>query len=413
MSSSDPTSSAFLPARPLEARLDELSLQDIHEIRLLLTGDSVVDWHRLNLATPEDVRRLLRVNSIDIENPDDLARLQSLRTQAVHYLIEQLGLKVDDVIATGTSVLELPLLASGRGRLQRQACVLLKVMHIIYHLDARELRTLLTIPEHALYGLVEHSVMTLFDELRRSGVPVVEFSWSRKTQDSLITKLLVKRETSAARVFDRLRFRVVVERHDDLIPTLHVMLTRFIPFNYVVPGQTVNSLVDPAPLERRIASGQEVVTVPSAARDHPNEFSGQGYEVLNFVVDLPIRVDALLGTEERAARSGNVVFVLVEFQVMDRDQAATNELGENSHAQYKLRQHQRVRERLLRGPRKQAETSEPGEVEVDAAGRLVERSSALGPSERSGSFGPPSERSGTTPVDPGKPDGRGGPTRKP
>jgi uncharacterized protein (TIGR04552 family) len=394
MSPRDSTTSAFLPARPDATTIDDLHLQDVHEIRLLLTGDSVVDWHRLNLETPEDVRRLLRVNSIDIDNPDDLARLQSLRGQAVHYLTERLGLKVDDVIATQTSVLELPLLASGRGRLQRQACVLLKVMHIIYHLDARELRTLLSIPDNTLYELVERSVMTLFDELRKSGVPVVEFSWSRKTTDSLITKLLVKRETSAARVFDRLRFRVVVERHDDLIPTLHVMLTRFIPFNYVVPGQTVNSLVDPALLERRQNGIPEVGTVPSLARDTPNEFSGSGYQVLNFVVDLPVRVDALLGDEERAARSGNVVFVLVEFQVMDRGQALANEQGENSHSAYKLRQHQRVRERLLRGPRKNADATEG---DLDSGTRsLVERGGRLGASERSGAM-PPTDPSDGNP----------------
>jgi uncharacterized protein (TIGR04552 family) len=395
MSPREKATSAFLPARPDATTIDDLHLQDVHEIRLLLTGDSVVDWHRLNLETPEDVRRLLRVNSIDIDNPDDLARLQSLRGQAVHYLTERLGLKVDDVIATQTSVLELPLLASGRGRLQRQACVLLKVMHIIYHLDARELRTLLSIPDNSMYELVERSVMTLFDELRKSGVPVVEFSWSRKTTDSLITKLLVKRETSAAKVFDRLRFRVVVERHDDLIPTLHVMLTRFIPFNYVVPGQTVNSLVDPAMLERRLTGAPEVGTVPSSARGTPNEFSGSGYQVLNFVVDLPIRVDALLGAEERAARSGNVVFVLVEFQVMDRDQALANEQGENSHSAYKLRQHQRVRERLLRGPRKNADAAEG---DLDSGTRsLVERGGRLGASERSGAMPPGDPTDGTPP----------------
>ena len=52
---------------------------------------------------------------------------------------------------------------------------------------------------------VERSVADLFEQLRSSGVPVAEFAWSRKTKESLVTKLLVKRETSAARVFDRLR----------------------------------------------------------------------------------------------------------------------------------------------------------------------------------------------------------------
>src|SRR5690606_30773327 len=85
---------------------------------------------------------------------------------------------------------------------------------------------------------------SMFDELRTAGVPVVEFSWSRKSKESQLTKLLLKKETSAARVFDRLRFRLIVRDPEDLIPTLRIMLHRCIPFNYIVPDQTVNTLID-------------------------------------------------------------------------------------------------------------------------------------------------------------------------
>lgn len=352
-----PRASAFL-SEPRGARasvgrdLRSLGLQDVHEIRLLLNGDSVVDWHRLALSSAEDVRRLLAVNSIDIDNPEDLERLAALRMEAVRYIREVLSLRLDDEVATGISALELPLLASGRGRYQRQACTLLKVMNIIYHLDARELRMALPISDNELFEAVEQSVVTMFDELRSAGVPVAEFSWSRKTKDSLITKLLVKRETSAARVFDRLRFRVVVEHAEDIIPTLHVMLRRFIPFNYVVPGQTVNNLVDTRALRRRVGRIRDVVAVPrrAAAPSISNEFSSRGYHVLNFVADLPVRVDGLLPAD-RAGAAGNVVFVLAEFQIVDRARAQRNEQGESSHEAYKRRQHQRVRERLLREPK--------------------------------------------------------------
>jgi uncharacterized protein (TIGR04562 family) len=51
------------------------------------------------------------------------------------------------------------------------------------------------------------------------------------------------------------------------------------------------------------------------------------------------------------APPGSVVFVLTEFQVVDRKRAEANEQGERSHEHYKHRQYLRVRERLLRGPR--------------------------------------------------------------
>jgi uncharacterized protein (TIGR04552 family) len=338
-------------AAPVPIALSKLAPQDVHEMRLLLRGDSVVDWHRLSLRNEEDVRRLLRVNGIDLDQPADRERLEQLREQAHRYLVDNLGLRLDPVVASEIPAEGLLLLASGRGHHQRGACTLLKVMHIIHHLDARELRTVLSIPDNVLYAMVERSVVQVFEELGRAGVPVVEFSWSRKTRPSLITKLLVKRETSAAQVFDRLRFRLVVESPADLLPTLHVMLQRLIPFNYVVPGQSVNSLIDIGPLERRIGKVRDVHVAESGPDGNFNEFSGRGYQILNFVADLPVRVDRLLEGTEYADMPANLVFVLAEFQIVDREREELNETGDSSHDQYKRRQHARVRERLFREPR--------------------------------------------------------------
>jgi uncharacterized protein (TIGR04552 family) len=352
-------SQAFLADRRAAGRFttSRLTLQDVHEVRLLVRGDSVVDWHRLALRSEQDVRRLLRVNGIDLDQPADRDRLEQLRQQAHDYATATLGLRVDPVVASEVPAAALPLLASRSGRHQRGACLLLKVMHIIYHLDARELRTVLSIPDNLLYAMVEQSVVEVFDELGRAGVPVAEFSWSRKTRPSLITKLLVKRETSAAQVFDRLRFRLVVERASDLLPTLNVMLHRLIPFNYVLPQQTVNTLVDTAPLERRIAKSRDLHVAEPALPEGRNEFSGRGYQILNFVADLPVRVDKLLEGTPYEAMPGNLVFVLAEFQIVDRQRADLNETGDSSHDAYKKRQHGRVKERLYREPRQPSKGS--------------------------------------------------------
>lgn len=341
------------PAAPERRPSSRLPTQDVHEIRLLLRGDSVVDWHRLALSSDEDVRRMLRVNGFDPGDAGDMERLEKLRAEAVRYISGVLNLRIDPVVATELPAITLPLLASRSSQHQRHACVLLKVMHIIYHLDARELRTILPIADDVLFGAVEQSVVQMFDQLRQAGVPVAEFAWSRKAKASLVTKLLVKRESNAARVFDRLRFRLVVEREIDLLPTLNLMLRRFIPFNYVVPGQTDNTLIDVASIERRIARRRDVTIDLAGGRPPTNEFSGEGYQVLNFIADLPVRVDRLLAGTDSAhlAPPGSVVFVLVEFQVVDRKRAEANEQGERSHERYKHRQHHRVRERLLRAPK--------------------------------------------------------------
>lgn len=328
----------------------ELSLQDINEIQLVLRGQSVIDWHRLAMSSDEDVRRLLALNGLDLGDPRDEARLADLRQQAVRYTSDVLKLRIDDAIADKVPWVQLPRIASSKaGPHQRQACTLLKVMHILYHLEAREMRASLAISDSEIFSLVEESVTRMFDELRTAGVPVVEFSWSRKSKESQLTKLLLKKDTNAARVFDRLRFRLIVRDPDDLVPTLRIMLHRCIPFNYIVPDQTVNTLID---LNSLKVVGDSSFDTDAAQRPQPgpNEFSGKGFHVLNFVADLPVRVDQLL-PPDHDERLGRVVFVLAEFQVMDLRTAEANEQGESSHAEYKRRQHQHVRMRLLREPR--------------------------------------------------------------
>jgi uncharacterized protein (TIGR04552 family) len=135
---------------------------------------------------------------------------------------------------------------------------------------------------------------------------------------------------------------------------LHLVEHLF-PFTYAVPGQTQNSLIrfadvlashpDAAALRPHL---QLPAHLESAAPR--NEFSGKGFRTLNFVVDLPVRVDDLLPPHDPMADElGRVVFALVEFQVVDRATALANEQGDSSHERYKKRQLQRVLRRLSRG----------------------------------------------------------------
>lgn len=344
-----------------------LPLQDANELRLLLRGESVIDWHRLDYATIEDSKRLLALNALDWDDTRDRERVAALRSYGTEYLARVLGLHLDEVVAESAPFVQLPLMASGKlgtRRQQRDACTLLKVLHILYHLDARELRTRLALSDSDLFESVEQSVLEVFDQLRAMGAPVVEFQWSRKTRESLLTKMLVKRETSAARVFDRLRFRLIVKQRKDVLPTLRTMLRQLIPFNYVVPGQTVNTLVDASVLDR--VGPSPLTTSEGRAADH-NEFSGEDFRVINFIADLPVRVDEVLDAPEYAGERGNVIFVLVEFQIIDQATARTNEQGESSHAAYKNRQHKQVRTRMLRTPT-EGRGSKPDDVETDHPG---------------------------------------------
>jgi uncharacterized protein (TIGR04552 family) len=338
-------------------RLGEFSLDDVEAIRLILRGGSVIDWHRLDFNDEAEVDRFLRVNAFNPEDETDMARLEDLRDEAVEYLRQSFSFRIPDDVAGDAPARDLFLMASQKSKRQMFACIVLKVMHVLHHLAGRELLFKLPVSDNEIFHLVETKVVEVVEALRAAGHAVVEFSWSRKERDSHITKLLAKKESIAAHVYDKLRFRLVVREPDDLLPVLRELHHRLIPFNYIIPGESVNQLI---PLAAMLADGplskfapllQEEIRPGDDFLLAPNEFSGPGYRVINFVTDLPVRLDDFVchAADPLYIDYGKIVFVLTEFQIIDQQTALSNETGENSHARYKERQHARVRARLTRG----------------------------------------------------------------
>jgi uncharacterized protein (TIGR04552 family) len=341
-------------------RLEQFTLGDLAGIRNLLRGGSVIDWHRLYFTDRAEVDRFLRVNEFDPESPEDMARLGALREQAVEYLERHLGFRIPDEVADGIPARDLLLVASQKGKRRTHACIVLKTMHVLHHLAGRELLTRLPVSTDQIFHLVEDKVLRTVEEMKTAGCAIVEFEWSRKNADSLITKLLAKRETIAADVYDKLRFRTITQSEEELVFVIREMTQRLLPFNYVIPGQSVNDIVDlrqtiegSAALRRFLPDLLDLSHVAGDKRPAPqNEFSGPSYRVINFVADLPVRLDKFLSRppgDPLFADGGTVVFVLTEFQIVDARTAAYNERGENSHERYKERQINRVRTRLMHG----------------------------------------------------------------
>jgi uncharacterized protein (TIGR04552 family) len=356
------------------AKLLDGSLSDLEALRLVLSGGSVIDWRRLAFTDGAEVDRFLRVNEFDPAREDDIERLEELREEAVEYLTRHFGYRIPPDVAHDMPARDLLLLASSKGRMQTYACIVLKAMHVLHHLDGRELLFKLPIADDEVFAFVEAKVVKVVEELRAAGFPVVEFAWSRKERDSLVTKLLAKRQSIAANVFDKLRFRLITRTASDLAPILQELLHRLVPFNYVIPGESVNGIlpfrrvVEEHPAFARFADQLQHDLGAESRLSMDNEFSGPGYRVINFVADLPVRVDEyLMRLPDPTARDlGCTIFVLTEFQVMDAETARQNEEGENSHAAYKARQHARVKTRLASGLAMNGDTPAPPPLmEVD------------------------------------------------
>jgi len=303
----------------------------------------VIDWYRLSCADHEEVDRFLRLNEFDPESEDEMARLEELRADAVEYLSRAFSMTIPDDIADGLPARDLFLVASSSGPHQKWACVVLKVMHITHHINGRAASLKLSVSDEIVFREVELKVMQVVEQLRAAGAPITEFEWSRKPRDSQITKLLAKRSTLAASIYDKLRFRLIVPNHGDIVPMLATLTRQLVPFNYIVPGESVNQLVDLKKMRAATESGPLTSELPF------NEFSGPEYRIINFVADLPLRTERLVPQTELPPDLCHVVFMLTEFQICDKATSARNESGASSHDAYKARQHERVRLRLFRG----------------------------------------------------------------
>ncbi|MCA9560485.1 MAG: TIGR04552 family protein [Myxococcales bacterium] len=353
-SDTPPGAPAAIQTSLADAGVLPYGLQDVEQVRLMLRGDSVVDWKRLACVDIPHANQLLERAGIRPHEPGDMMRLVYLHRRALDYIDAHHDGTLSAEVRTPSDPRELLLLASRNGPAQLDACMVLKVMHIVHHVAGRELLYRLPVPINELFHRIETAVFDAVDGMKAGGIRVAEFAGSRKTPDSVVTKLLCRSDSQAAEIHDRLRFRVVTETLEDLFAALVYLTRHLLPFNYVVPGQSRNDLIDLSatlhgdPRLRQIGELLQDTAYPPGAGPRPNHFSARGFRMVNFVVDMPVFVDDLIGLlPGYTARDGHVVFLLVEFQLMDAETDRANNSGANRHELYKARQHARVVERLL------------------------------------------------------------------
>jgi len=339
--------------------LDVFQLSDLESIRLILRGGSVIDWHRLNFESEDSIHEFIFAQEIDFSDPVDRQRTETVKAAAIAYLRRNFDFPIPRPVEQA----DLPgllRLASSKGHRQLCTCIILKVMHIIHHLEARELLFMLPVSSQELFHMVEQKIYQVMGAMLASGLPILEFIGGRKHKDSLYTKLLSKQETLAAQIYDKLRFRVVTRTVEDVFLVLHCLTRYLFPFNYVIPGESTNTLMNfqqmslsHGNLRKLYPRLQLAPEVEQHALDQKidNRFSSSAYRTVHFVVDMPVRLsqEFIEKVPASAKDLGRVIFVQVEFQMVDRQTEQVNEQGDASHEAYKRRQKVAVMRRLKLG----------------------------------------------------------------
>lgn len=254
---------------PQEDLLDYMrSLRLGREVmNLMLRGRSVIDSnHGLPLRTLEAADDFLLRYGFNLENPVERAEAhgnyhESLRFIRKYFLkpenAEGADLEIPRIFQELTDIRLLFLWAAEKSledvQRTRWACAILRVMHAISHLD-KDLR-------HDFFPEIQKQIFDLFykeihsvDEQLYLGKPGTDEAVMldrfqtkpRKTRDSIILKLLHKKETLAEDVFDQIGVRFITKTRVGTVRVLKYLRDRYIvmPIN-LRPSRSRNNLIDP------------------------------------------------------------------------------------------------------------------------------------------------------------------------
>ena len=349
-------------------------------LRSIIAGNSAVDLPGLAVRTRPEALSFLDAYGVDLRDPIDAAHAQQTRARALE-LLESTILRPSERVPRAVRELDdLPLLlmwASDAGfepdlspfeRRRRQvwSCVLLRVCHTLSH-ASNELDQLYapTIRQQIIARFEGHLVRTP-DGLRLGSgddsVPLVAFDVRPlKTVEAATLKLLRAVENVAASIFDWMGVRLVT--HDEIDAILAVRYLRahhVIGFPNILPGRSRNSLIDLDQLEPQLLEleanlstlSDKIAAVRQIASDRRgqaashqvhNPHSASAYRAIQFTCREMVRLP--IGPNNTRAQ----FFFPYEVQILDAASFAASQAGPASHGEYKQRQLEAVRARVLAG----------------------------------------------------------------
>lgn len=376
--------------RPPSLDLSQDGVSDVtfpwDTLHSIIGGRSALDVPQLHLFSLEEAHNFLLAYGFDWTLPGDREIIEKARQEAIGFLEEELlddepDLCIPEHIRKERDVRKLMLWASQRpiGPQQRWCCALLRVMHTISHSQSyfnerftNQIRTqILQRFEPHLHH--EHKGdKGLYLGQHRDAIPLVRFEVKQaKTLRSVVMKLLHKAENVAADVFDRIGVRVVTwERFDALMAIRYLRSKHLIMFANIKPSRSRNTLIDLQQLQQDMSVLDEMVregimpathklqalrqrvrdqNYPSSKTRDYNHHSAVDYHSIQFTCRQQIKVPEPYSDPHDPNRPTIRFFFPYEVQILDQESYEISRSGLASHDEYKKRQRNTVKERVLGG----------------------------------------------------------------
>ncbi|MCX7959724.1 MAG: TIGR04552 family protein, partial [Deltaproteobacteria bacterium] len=305
----------------LSSILSKMNTPDsvIDAIGLILNGNSVIDFTRLNFRSDSEIDNFLRLNNFILTEPRAYRRIHHIYNDAITYL-SSMDVEIPQEFRELSDIRDLFRYASylkGSKTFSKVSCSILKVMHILHHLESRELMYRTSISIENLFSACEEKVSKAISELNRSGVSIYHYSTCRENIFDRITKLTARKEIIAAQMFEKASFNIVTEKKEDVISVLKYLITNVFPFNYVVPGYSSSNYID---LLTELKSSEEYskkTDLYQFSKETPSSDSYADRVYMRADIPLDINTLGIQIDDETAENLGYTIFSLTDFVITD------------------------------------------------------------------------------------------------
>jgi len=369
--------------------------------QVILGGKVFIDQDGLDITSYAQAHDFALNYGFAMNLPNQRFQVIKIFNEAVLFLqnvvLEDTELKIPTKLSQLKDPIDLLIWASAKPRddIAKWSCAVLCIMHTLFYID-----------NNIFLRFLPNIQQQIFERYERHLIPKQDGGWlfkgeyevsilnikrkESKNRYSLLLKLLQKTENVAETIYDHIGIRVVAE---DLLDVL-LVLRFFIDHNifqaaHIKPSRTRNLMIDVTLLEEWLrmlpdnfslkdltsAERQEICEklVQRAGQPAVNPYSSRDYSALQFTVNTLIRLpgpsvstlEKILDVlkEERNTEMADMLhiqdliqaqkeftfFFPHEVQIMEKADFYNSRLGPASHSEYKNRQREAVRKRLLRG----------------------------------------------------------------
>ena len=368
--------------------------------QVILGGGSSIDLDTLRIHSPGEAWNFALNYGYDMGIPVQRAAVLRVYEDAVDFLegvmLDGTDLHVPFEVRDLQDPLDLLVWASDRPRniRGRWSCAVLRVMHTLFHVDHNVNLRYLPEIQAQVFGRYDQYLVCEGDRWCLRGayeVPLVAVERKEnKDRVSMLLKMLHKPENVAETIYDQIGIRFVAEDQLGVLMVIRFLLDHHVLMpTHIKPSRSRNLMIDMealaawsesmppyfriqdlGPEERKALSRTLALKTP---KKDQNPFSSKDYSAIQFTARTLVRLpspatQALETLQTRLQTMGDTelsdlvcipellleqeeftFFFAHEVQVMEQSGFQSSRSGPASHSEYKQRQRDAARRRVLQG----------------------------------------------------------------